>query len=129
MKRLKKFEAFAWRNIESQELDDILVELRDRGFWTRIDSYRNAIQIEISKQDNSKSGTARFVYADIEDVVERIKSYLAEEGLFYSEIGYDERRNGIPNIKTSIRRNHLDYSEVTGTESHCLLTFIKSEEE
>ena len=145
MKKVKTFEAFMGSQIEemTQEIDDMLVELRDKGFNTRVESnntyrplsqnkkkrlFRSSggpwIQIYISRKNNG------FGYADIEDVVERIKSYLAEaeEGLFYSGRNEEERSTGRPIISTSRTYNPMNF-EVEGIHTTCSLTFKTREED
>ena len=130
MKKLKTFESFMGSQLEKivQEVEDMLVELRDEGFNTRLES-RNTysgpwIQIYISRKNNE------FGYADIEDVVERIKSYLAEaeEGLFYSGRNEEERSTGRPIISTSRSYNPMNF-EVEGIRTDCSLTFKTSKQE
>ena len=126
MKTLKTFESFMDSQIEeiTQEVDDMFVELRDKGFNTNIqsNSFGPWIKIFISRKNNE------FGYVDIEDVVERIKSYLVEEGLFYSGRNEEERRTGRPIISTSRSYNPMNF-EVEGIRTDCSMTFKTREEE
>lgn len=126
MKKLKTFESFMDSQIEeiTQEVDDMFAELRDKGFNTNIqsNSFGPWIKIFISKKNNE------FGYVDIEDVVERIKSYLAEEGLFYSGRNEEERSTGRPIISTSRFYNPMSF-EVEGLRTDCSMIFKGSEEE
>ena len=118
MKKLKTFESF----MDSQiEVEDMLVELRDKGFNTKIESGNNWIQIFISRKNNA------FEYSDIEDAAERIKSYLAEEGLFYSGRNEEERSSGRPIISTSRYYNPMNF-EVEGISTCCSMAFTIEEE-
>ena len=123
MKKLKTFESFMGSQIEeiAQEVEDMLVELRDKGFNTKIESGNNWIQIFISRKNNA------FEYSDIEDAAERIKSYLAEEGLFYSGRNEEERSSGRPIISTSRYYNPMNF-EVEGISTHCSMAFTIEEE-
>lgn len=132
MKKLKTFESFMGSQLEKivQEVEDMLVELRDEEFNTKIESKIIAagytysgpwIEIFISRKNNE------FGYTDIEDVVERIKSYLAEEGLFYSGRNEEERSTGRPIISTSRSYNPMNF-EVEGIRTTCSLTFKTREE-
>lgn len=128
MNKLKTFESFMGKNFISysqlekivQEVEDMLVELRDEEFNTKIESrytYKGSwIQIFISRKNNE------FGYVDIEDVVERIKSYLTEEGLFYSGRNGEERSTGRPIISTSRSYNPMNF-EVEGIRTDCSMTF------
>lgn len=128
MKKLKTFESFMGKNfirysqLEKivQEVEDMFIELRDEGFNTNMQSRYTSngswIQIFISRKNNE------FVYADIENVVERIKSYLTEEGLFYSGRNEEERSTGRPIISTSRSYNPMNF-EVEGIRTDCSMTF------
>ena len=79
MKYLKRFNENVFDQSVVDECKDILLELEDAGFKTNINSYfnsgkvrqlnKNWIQFYFSREE--------FDYSDIEDVVERLKSYLS----------------------------------------------------
>lgn len=96
---------------ESKELDqsvideckDILLELEDIGIKTNIHSY-----LSYSPQTNNEkwiqfffNRVEEFDYSDIEDVVERLKSYLSEYNLHIKWQNQSERGENKPTIKTT----------------------------
>lgn len=103
MRYLKRFN-------ESKVLDgsviddckDILLELEDIGIKTNIHSY-----LSYSPQKNNEkwiqfffNRVEEFNYSDIEDVVERLKSYLSEYNLHIKWQNQAERGENKPTIKT-----------------------------
>jgi hypothetical protein len=105
------------------ECKDILLELEDKGFKTNISSYFSSDvtahpmgyrNVRIEDMQRIKiykyykncisfffNREKEFDYSDIEDVVERLKSYLSEFGLSIEWIGPTEIRKQKPTIKTT----------------------------
>ena len=105
MKHLKRFN-------ESKEIDqsviddckDILLELEDKGIKTNIHSY-----LSYSPQTNNEkwiqflfTRNEEFDYSDIEDVFERLKSYLSEYNLHIKWLSPKEREENKPEIKKRV---------------------------
>ena len=95
MKHLKRFNESVETNVLDQSVvddcKDILLELEDKGIETNIHSYFNS-GVSIGEDHNKNWITfffnreKDFDYSDIEDVVERLKSYLSEYDLSISFI-------------------------------------------
>jgi len=110
MKYLKRFnESIETKSFDQSVVDeckDILLELEDAGFKTNIHSYFNS-GVSIGKEHNKNwisfffNREKEFDYSDIEDVVERLKSYLSEFGLSIEWIGPTEIMKQKPTIKTT----------------------------
>jgi len=110
MRYLKRFnESYInWSVID--ECKDILLELEDIGIKTNIHSY-----LSYSTQSNDYYNSSNnekwiqfffnrveeFDYSDIEDVVERLKSYLSEYNLHIKWQNPTEREDNKPTIKTT----------------------------
>jgi len=102
MKYLKRFnEAKVFDQSVIDDCKDILLELEDLGFKTNIGWYgigkdhnKNWIQFFFSRKEE-------FDYSDIEDVVERLKSFLSEYGLKIEWLSPKERSEQKPKIETT----------------------------
>ena len=129
MKHLKRFN-------ESKELDqsvideckDILLELEDKGIKTNIHSYINDQQYNriINLKNNwiqfYFSRKEEFDYSDIEDVVERLKSYLSEYNLHIKWQNQAERGENKPTIKVTRVINPMTFTP-EGVRTQCELHF------
>ena len=129
MKHLKRFN-------ESKELDqsvideckDILLELEDKGIKTNIHSYINDQQY--NRIINLKKNWIQFFfnrkeefnYSDIEDVVERLKSYLSEYNLHINWQSPTERQENKPTIKVTRVINPMNF-QPEGVRTECELHF------
>ena len=129
MRYLKRFN-------ESKELDqsvideckDILLELEDIGIKTNIHSYINDQQY--NRIINLKKNWIQFFfnrkeefnYSDIEDVVERLKSYLSEYNLHINWQSPTERQENKPTIKTTRVINPMNF-QPEGVRTQCELHF------
>lgn len=114
MKYLKRFtEAIVHLEPDQSviyECKDILLELEDIGFKTNIRSYFNhdgqsANRIGFSKYGRPKSWITfyfsridKFIYSDIEDVVERLKSYLSNYDLYINWADRTEKEKSVVSI-------------------------------
>ena len=109
------------------ECKDILLELEDKGFNTNIRSYFSS-GVSIGKEHNKNwiqfylSRKEEFDYSDIEDVVERLKSYLSEFGLKIEWQNQAERSEQRPTIKTTSIMNPMTF-EPEGIKTQCELHF------
>ena len=128
MKYLKRFnEAKAFDQSVIDECEDILLELEDAGFKTNISSYFSS-GVSIGKEHNKNwitfffSRKEEFNYSDIEDVVERLKSYLSEFGLKIEWMSPTERREQRPTIETTRVMNPVTFTP-EGVRSQCELHF------
>ena len=122
MRYLKRFN-------ESKQLDqsvideckDILLELEDIGIKTNIHSYiycslnKNWITINLNRKEE-------FDYSDIEDVVERLKSYLSEFGLHIEWQSPTERAEKKPTINTRRIMNPTTFTP-QGIRTECEICF------
>ena len=128
MRYLKRFN-------ESKQLDqsivdeckDILLELEDIGIKTNIHSY-----LSYSPQKNNEkwiqfffSRKEEFDYSDIEDVVERLKSYLSEYNLHIKWQNQAERGENKPTIKTTRVVNPMNF-QTEGVRTQCELYFTSN---
>ena len=108
---------------------DIMVELEDIGFKTNINSYFNS---GVSKFNRSLifknwmqfyfTRKEEFDYSDIEDVIERLKSYLSEFGLKIDWMSPTERSEQRPTIKTTKLINPMNF-QPEGVITKCELHF------
>ena len=131
MKYLKRFNESTETKIFDQsvidECKDILLELEDKGFKTNISSYFSS-GVSIGKDHNKNwitfffSRKQDFDYSDIEDVVERLKSYLSEFGLNIEWMSPTERREQKPTIKTTSIMNPMTFTP-EGIKTQCELHF------
>ena len=120
------------------ECEDILLELEDKGFKTNIHSYlanstgtrvvRSYNDINPGNKDLKSwitfyfSRKEEFDYSDIEDVVERLKSYLSEYNLHIQWQNQAERSEQKPTIKTTSIMNPMTF-EPDGIKTQCELHF------
>lgn len=124
MKYLKRFNENVFDKSVIDECKDILLELEDKGFKTNINS--SGIQY-ITKGLKSWitfyfSRKEEFDYSDIEDVIERLKSYLSEFGLKIEWMNLIERRDQRPTIKTTRVINPMNF-QPEGVRTQCELYF------
>ena len=124
---------------ESKQLDqsvideckDILLELEDKGIKTNIHSYINDQQYNriINLKNNwiqfYFSRKEEFDYSDIEDVVERLKSYLSEYNLHIKWQNQAERGENKPTIKTTRVVNPMNF-QTEGVRTQCELYFTSN---
>ncbi len=128
MKYLKRFNENVFDQSVVDECKDILLELEDAGFKTNIHSYfnnqqydrivnlkKNWIQFYFSRKEE-------FDYSDIEDVVERLKSYLSEYNLHIQWQNQAERSEQRPTIKTTRVINPMTFTP-EGIKTQCELHF------
>ena len=106
---------------------DILLELEDIGIKTNISSYFSS-GVSIGEDHNKNwitfffSRKEEFDYSDIEDVVERLKSYLSEFELKIDWMSPTERREQRPTIKVTRIMNPMTF-EPEGVKTQCELHF------
>jgi hypothetical protein len=123
MRYLKRFN-------ESKQLDqsvideckDILLELEDIGIKTNIRSHRSHLNKDYSYIQFYFNRKEEFDYSDIEDVVERLKSYLSEYNLHIKWQNQAERGENKPTIKTTRVINPMTFSP-EGVKTQCELHF------
>jgi hypothetical protein len=128
MKHLKRFNENVFDQSVVDECKDILLELEDAGFKTNIHSYINNQQYD--RIVNLKkswitfyfSRKEEFDYSDIEDVVERLKSYLSEYNLHIQWQNTAERSEQRPTIKTTSIMNPMTFTP-EGVKTQCELHF------
>lgn len=128
MKHIKKFRLFDELDKSAiDECKDILLELEDAGFKTNISSYFSS-GVSIGKDHNKNwitfffSRKQEFDYSDIEDVVERLKSYLSEFGLKIEWMSPTERREQRPTIETTRVMNPMNF-QPEGVKTQCEILF------
>jgi hypothetical protein len=137
MKHLKRFnESKVLDQTVIDECKDILLELEDIGIKTNIHSYLSYDQqYNLSKQGivNLKKNWIQFFfnrkeefnYSDIEDVVERLKSYLSEYNLHIKWQNQAERGENKPTIKTTRVINPMNF-QPEGVRTQCELHFYSN---
>ena len=128
MKYLKRFN-------ESKVLDgsvienckDILLELEDKGIKANIHSY-----LSYSPQKNNEkwiqfffNRVEEFNYSDIEDVIERLKSYLSEYNLHIKWMSPTEQEDNKPTIKVTRVVNPMNF-QTEGVRTQCELYFTSN---
>ena len=127
MKYLKRFnESYInWSVID--ECKDILLELEDKGIKANIHSY-----LSYSPQKNNEkwiqfffNRVEEFDYSDIEDVVERLKSYLSEYNLHIKWQNPTEREENKPTIQTTRVMNPMTFTP-EGVKTQCELYFTSN---
>jgi hypothetical protein len=122
MKYLKRFNESKFNQSIIDDCKDIVLELKDNGFWVNI-SYH--FKSDVKSDDSHKSFSVLnkqvvdtnadkwnknwitfffskkedFDYSDIEDVVERLKSYLSECGLKGKQVESEQAKRKKINIK------------------------------
>jgi hypothetical protein len=128
MKHLKRFnESKVLDQSVIDECKDILLELEDIGIKTNINSYFNS-GVSIGKEHNKNwmqfyfTRKEEFDYSDIEDVIERLKSYLSEFGLKIDWMSPTERSEQRPTIKTTKLINPMNF-QPEGVITKCELHF------
>jgi hypothetical protein len=128
MKYLKKFNESNLGAAFFYNCKDILLELEDIGIKTNYDSYLayneiNPINIGREKWISFHfSRKEEFDYSDIEDVVERLKSYISNYGLSIEWLSPKERREQRPTIKTTSIMNPMTFTP-DGVVTRCELHF------
>lgn len=128
MKYLKKFNESNLDATFFYNCKDILLELEDIGIKTNYDSYLayneiNPINIGRKKWISFHfSRKEEFDYSDIEDVVERLKSYISNYGLSIEWMSPTERREQRPTIKTTSIMNPMTFTP-DGVVTRCELHF------
>jgi hypothetical protein len=127
MKHLKRFNEIDQSVID--ECKDILLELNDKGIKTNVRSrFNTGISIMKNGELNKNWITfyftrkEEFKYSDIEDVVERLKSYLSEFGLKIEWMSPTERQENKPTIKTTKIINPMNF-QPEGVVTQCELHF------
>jgi len=123
MKYLKRFnEGKVLDQSVIYDCKDILLELEDLGFKTNIsgvmlgkDHNKNWITFFFSRKQD-------FDYSDIEDVVERLKSFLSEYELKIEWLSPKERSEQKPKIETTRIINPVTF-EPEGIKTTCELHF------
>jgi hypothetical protein len=128
MKHLKRFnESKVLDQSVIDECKDILLELEDIGIKTNINSYFNS-GVSIGKEHNKNwmqfyfTRKEDFDYSDIEDVVERLKSFLSEYELKIEWMSPTERSEQRPTIKTTRVINPMTFTP-EGVKTQCELHF------
>ena len=130
MKYLKRFNESTETKVFNQsvidECKDILLELEDKGFKTNISSYFSS-GVSIGKDNKNWisfyfTRKEEFTYLDIEDVVERLKSYISDYGLSIEWVSTRERINKRPEIKTTSVINPMTFTP-EGVKTQCELHF------
>jgi len=128
MKHLKRFNENVFDQSVVDECKDILLELEDKGFKTNINSYFNNQQYDriVNLKKNwiqfFFSRKEEFDYSDIEDVVERLKSFLSEYELKIEWQNTAERSEQRPTIKTTRVINPMTFTP-DGIKTQCELHF------
>ena len=128
MKHLKRFnESKVLDQSVIDECKDILLELEDKGIKTNIHSY-----LSYSTQKNNEkwiqfffNRVEEFDYSDIEDVVERLKSYLSEYNLHIKWQNQAERGENKPTIKVTRVINPMNF-QTEGVRTQCELYFTSN---
>ena len=142
MKYLKRFnESKVLDQSVIDECKDILLELEDIGIKTNISSYFSSgvsthnRNVRIEDMQRIKiykyyknwitfffNREKEFNYSDIEDVVERLKSYLSECGLKINWMSPTEREENKPTIKVTRVINPMTFTP-EGVRTQCELHF------
>ena len=124
MKYLKRFNESNVSDLSVRDdCKDILLELEDKGFRTNVHAH-----FSTTKEPNKNwvtfyfSRKEEFDYSDIEDVVERLKSYLSEYGLSIQWIGPKEYKEQKPTISSTVIMNPMTFTPHR-TEFKCELHF------
>jgi hypothetical protein len=112
------------------ECKDILLELEDKGIKTNVRSYFNTGISTVTHSPTYRtskkwiqfffSRKKEFDYSDIEDVVERLKSYLSESNLHIEWQEPIERKENKPIIK---RVMNPETFSPEGVKTECALYF------
>ena len=85
MKYLVKYKIFEnLLNYLLSDISDILLEVRDMGFNTQVDTNQDIIEITISKNKHYMrygGRTSEFRYSEIEDTVDRLIDYISQNNM------------------------------------------------
>jgi hypothetical protein len=120
MKHLKRFnESNLLDQTIIDECKDILLELEDIGIKTNVSIEIRSGSHWINFYFNRKE---EFTYSDIEDVVERLKSYLSEYNLHIEWMSPTESKEKKPTIKTTRVFNPMNF-QPEGVRTECELYF------
>lgn len=90
MRYLMKYKIFEKININKDEINDILLDLKDDGFDINIFDHPNRdynsifIDIKIIHSHNLSDYHVKFTWSDIKETINRIIIYLNENNLLYS---------------------------------------------
>ena len=128
MKYLKRFNENVFDQSVVDECKDILLELEDKGFKTNIKTninnqqYNRIVNLKKNWIQFYFSRKEEFDYSDIEDVVERLKSYLSEYELKIVWQNTAERSEQRPTIKTTSIMNPMTFTP-EGVKTQCELHF------
>ena len=133
MKYLKKFNESKIDQSVIDECKDILLELEDKGIKTNIHSYFNSGVSGVNKDGELNKNWIQFYfsrkeefdYSDIEDVVERLKSYLSEYNLHIQWQNQAERGENKPTIKVTRVMNPMTFTP-EGVRTQCELYFTSN---
>lgn len=126
MKYLKRFNESKIDQSVIDECKDILLELEDKGIKTNIHSY-----LSYSPQNNENwiqfffNRKEEFDYSDIEDVVERLKSFLSEYNLHIKWQNEAESSRNKPTIKVTRVVNPMTFTP-EGVRTQCELYFTSN---
>jgi hypothetical protein len=127
MRYLKRFNENVFNQSVIDECKDILLELEDIGIKTNISSYFSS-GVSIGEDHNKNwisfyfTRKQEFDYSDIEEVVERLKSYLSDYGLSIDWMSPTERSEQRPEIKTTSVINPMTFTP-EGVKTQCELHF------
>ena len=116
MKYLKRFNESNLDATFFNDCKDILLELEDIGIKTNINSYLAYNEINPINIDRKKwisfhfTRKQEFNYSDIEDVVERLKSFLSEFGLKIDWMSPKERSEQRPTISSTVVMNPMTFT-------------------
>lgn len=131
MRYLKKFnESKILDKSVIDECKDILLELEDKGIKTHINSYFSSGIMSVDKNGNKSKNwitfffirKEEFQYSDIDDVVERLKSFLSGYGLEFDWLNPIERKTRKPTIKTTRVMDPMTFTP-QGVRTECELHF------
>lgn len=126
----RKYESKQLETSVIDECKDILVELEDKGIKTNIHSNFSS-GVSLVNRDGSLnkswlsihlSRKEEFQYSDIEDVIERLKSFLSEYGLHIQWQSPTERKEQRPTIKTTRVMDPMTFTP-QGVRTECELHF------
>ncbi len=141
MRHLKRFNENVFDQSVVDECKDILLELEDIGIKTNVHSYlanptgTQTIRVVRSYNDINPgnkdlkswitfyfSRKKEFDYSDIEEVVERLKSFLSDYGLSIEWMSPKERSEQRPEIRTTRVINPMTFTP-EGVKTQCELHF------
>lgn len=122
MKYLKRYNIFESNDEIELECLDILREIQDYGYEVRqLGHYPNSISFYIYKP-----GALDFdvFWKGIEDVIERLRSYLIDCGFSIKWASPKERSEEMPTIRVSNIINPMTF-EMVGIKTSCEINFRK----